>query len=152
MGKLLTVLIVLWAVALAISTQRAFYWFDVMDDITDEPFSGHPGARSMTPEEISDLNEADRMFGAWGAGGFALGYFGFNTLFMLWLRENHEKKRRGGGPVPMVPGTVKLLRPGNASHPFRVVTGHGSWKEGDPAGLGDRRSGGHGPRRPVPGN
>ena len=90
MGKLLTVSIIVWTVVLAMCIQRAMYWVDVMDDIVYEPFSRPPGERSLTSEEIEDLNEADRKVGTWGTRAFAWGYFGFQALIFVWAWEKRE--------------------------------------------------------------
>ena len=93
MGKLLPILTIAWLVVITIGAIETFYWIGVMDDINAEPFSRPPGERFMTPEEFDARNEADRMIGAWGAGGFTFGYFGFNFLFVLGMKERRKDKQ-----------------------------------------------------------
>jgi hypothetical protein len=95
MGRSLNISVVIWALVLAICIQRAMCWADVVDDIINGPFSRAPGDMSLTPEEIEDLNEADRKVAAWGTRAFAWGYFGFHFLLFVWAWEELEEGAKG---------------------------------------------------------
>jgi hypothetical protein len=90
MGKFLNISIVIWALVLAICILSVVYWIDVVDDIINEPFSRPPGDMSLTPEEIDDLNEADRQRASWGTRTFVWAYFGFQFLLVVWALEEQD--------------------------------------------------------------
>lgn len=100
MGAKFNLLVLVWLVVIAVSASRYAYWAGVSEDLYEFKFSGPPEDMAFTQDELDTLNEADRMAGLWGIGGFTFGYFGFFHLFALWIKEDiqdmtDEGKHRG---------------------------------------------------------
>ncbi len=90
MGKVLSILVVIWLVGLVVCLFQAVHWNGVADDLVMEWYEIPPDDRYRYPEEALERQDAARRATNWTTGAFAWGLFGAILLGLVWRWERRQ--------------------------------------------------------------
>ena len=97
MGKLLSILVVVWLAGLALCLFQAVHWNGVADDLAMEWYGTPPDDRQWHQEDALERQDAARRATDWTTGAFLWGAAGAAILVLVWRREVWRDEPSAGG-------------------------------------------------------
>jgi hypothetical protein len=97
MGKLLTLLAVVWLVGLLVCIQRFHHWNGEVDESIWDYYNENPDDRELTGDEFLVQQEAGRKMTVWLSGTLLWGAAGAAVLALVWRREREDRTDGSAG-------------------------------------------------------
>lgn len=103
MGKLLTVLAVVWVIGLLVCLQRFHHWSGEVDENIWDYYNENPDDRETTGDEFLAQQDAGRSMTVWLSGTVLWGVLGAAVLVLAWRRERADEVTPSTGTNPVEP-------------------------------------------------